>query len=138
MVYVPAQYRRYVYLPVTGLCVGVFLGFVRGARRASWRFLAENAHRTPRTMRGWYLYKKTKNYRVLLGGATEGGRDGMKLCVAGLVWAGVEDGVERLGEEGERRGYGTGQAGRAKEVGAGLVTAGLFALLCKQRDWHWH
>jgi len=62
-------------LPVVCASVGMALGFYRGGRMASLRFLAENAHRAPKTVKGWYLYNKTKNYRMIFGGLKEGAKD---------------------------------------------------------------
>ncbi|KAH8118374.1 hypothetical protein DFH11DRAFT_1502715 [Phellopilus nigrolimitatus] len=115
-VYVP---RRYLVLGATGGATGLSLGLMRGAREAGWRFLAENAHRAPTTVAGWYLYKKTKNYRMMWGGLRAGGRDAVRLGAAGAAWAALEDGMERAG------------AGAAREAGAGLGTAGLVCALCE-------
>jgi hypothetical protein len=64
-----------VVLPVVCASVGMALGFYRGGRMASLRFLAENAHRAPKTFKGWYLYNKTKNYRMMYGGLKDGVKD---------------------------------------------------------------
>lgn len=64
-----------VVLPVVCASVGLGLGFYRGGRMASLRFLAENAHRAPKTVKGWYFYNKTKNYRMMYGGLREGVKD---------------------------------------------------------------
>ena len=106
---------RYLALVGGGVTVGAVVGVVRGGRAASLRFLAENAHRPPRTVRGWYLYNKTKNYRVMLGGLRRGGWEALRLGGLMGVWAGLEAGIERVGW------------GDVKEVGAGLGTAGVFA-----------
>ncbi|THV05510.1 hypothetical protein K435DRAFT_602763, partial [Dendrothele bispora CBS 962.96] len=81
---------RAVALPLTAFAVGATIGFVRGARATGLRFLAENAHRPPRTVRGWYFYNKTKNYRVLLGGMKSAAKESSKLIATSLVWVGVE------------------------------------------------
>jgi len=62
-------------LPVMCASVGLALGAYRGGRMASLRFLAENAHRAPKTVKGWYFYNKTKNYRMMYGGLKEGAKD---------------------------------------------------------------
>ena len=113
--------HQYVVLPPLCALLGLALGLSRGGRAAGHRFLAENAHRPPTTLRGWYLYKKTKNYRMLWGGLQEGGREALKLGAVGFAWAAGEDGMERIG-------YG---AEELKEVGAGLGTGALFALVCE-------
>lgn len=41
--------------------------------------MAENAHRRPETVQGWYFYNKTKNYKVLLSGIKSGISTGLRL-----------------------------------------------------------
>ncbi|KAI0375535.1 hypothetical protein BV20DRAFT_959515 [Pilatotrama ljubarskyi] len=106
--------ERYYLLPGAALIVGTTIGLFRGSRTASLRFLAENAHRQPRTVRGWYLYNKTKNYRVLLGGLKGAGADATKLVLTAAGWVIIEEGCTRLGLDD------------AKEVAAGLGTGTLF------------
>ncbi|CAE6418626.1 unnamed protein product [Rhizoctonia solani] len=109
---VPARY----YL-VPGVCftTGFVLGLTRGARHASLRFLAENAHRRPTTVQGWYFYKKTKNYRVMWGGLKGGMAIGLRMAAFGCVWVGLEQGSLMLGE----------RLGEAREMVAGVGSAGL-------------
>ncbi|KAG1753813.1 uncharacterized protein EDB91DRAFT_1099953, partial [Suillus paluster] len=113
----PILQSRYFILPASAAFVGVFIGAVRGSRLASLRFLAENAHRPPKTIRGWYLYNKTKNYKRMAAGLKSGGKDAAKLGVTGLVWVGIEDGLGGCGTPWDD----------LKEVGAGAGTAGAFA-----------
>ncbi len=121
-VYVP---QRYLVVPGTAGLVGLSLGLMRGGRQASLQYLAENAHRQPRTVEGWYFYKKTKNYRVMWGALKEGGRESTRLGAIGLVWAGLEDGIERLATSTKLE-----TMEKAKEVGAGVGTrAGVWRCL---------
>ncbi|KAG2152940.1 hypothetical protein DEU56DRAFT_727435 [Suillus clintonianus] len=113
----PILQSRYFILPASAAFVGVFIGAVRGSRLASLRFLAENAHRPPKTIRGWYLYSKTKNYKRMAAGLKSGGKDAAKLGVTGLVWVGIEDGLGRCGTPWDD----------LKELGAGVGTAGVFS-----------
>ncbi|KAI0832316.1 hypothetical protein BC628DRAFT_1309376 [Trametes gibbosa] len=106
--------ERFYLLPGAALIVGTTIGLYRGSRTASLRFLAENAHRTPKTVRGWYLYNKTKNYRVLLGGLKGAGADATKLGLTAAGWVVLEEGCSRLGLDDGR------------EVAAGLGTGTLF------------
>lgn len=117
---------RYVGLVGGGVTVGACLGMVRGARKASLQFLAENAHRPPRTVRGWYLYNKTKNYRVMLGAIRAGARQASRLGAVMLGWVGIEEGLVRVG------------CGEVKEIGAGAGTAGLFSLACKHQSFFYN
>jgi hypothetical protein len=110
---------RYITL-VGGACtVGVCLGVMRGSRKASLQFLAENAHRAPRTVRGWYLYNKTKNYKVMLGAIRAGSWEASRLGVTMLGWVLIEEVLERAG------------CGDIKEIGAGIGTASVFSIVCE-------
>jgi len=115
----PILHSRYFILPVSAAIMGTLIGAVRGSRQASLRFLAENAHRPPTTVQGWYFYNKTKNYRRMAAGLQEGGVNAMKLGAAALVWVGIEDGLERCGKPWDE----------TRELGAGVGTAGIFGLL---------
>ncbi|KAG2058903.1 hypothetical protein BDR06DRAFT_54309 [Suillus hirtellus] len=119
----PILESRYFILPASAALVGVFIGVVRGSRLASLRFLAENAHRPPKTIRGWYLYNKTKNYKRMAAGLLSGGKEGVKLGVTALVWVGIEDGLGRCGAGFDD----------LKEVGAGVGTAGAFSIVYRLR-----
>jgi hypothetical protein len=115
---------RWYQLPGAALGAGAFIGFVRGSRESSLRFLAENVHRPPTTVQGWYFYNKTKNYRVILGGLKRGGRDGAALAATAAGWVAIEEGVKRLGGSWEA----------ATEVVAGLGTGVIFSVLCELGD----
>lgn len=75
---------------------GLSLGLSHGATTAGLRFRAENSHRFPTTSTGWYLYHKSKNYHIMLGGVKEGFKMGSKIA----FWAGgfflVEEAMDRL------------------------------------------
>ncbi|KAF8974604.1 hypothetical protein BDZ97DRAFT_1911772 [Flammula alnicola] len=107
--------RRVMLVPATAFIVGTAIGITRGGRTASLRFLAENAHRPPTTVQGWYFYKKTKNYKVMLGALKGAGAEATKLTALGLTYVGIEEGVERMGW------------GPAKHVGAAVGTAIVFS-----------
>ncbi|KAI0032049.1 hypothetical protein K488DRAFT_50811 [Vararia minispora EC-137] len=108
-------------LAVTGtaMVLGTVVGGMRGARLAGMRFLAENAHRPPRTVRGWYLYNKSKNYKMVLAGLREAGVQSSKLGFLALAWGTIDEALGRTAFEGVR------------EAGAGLGTAALFAGVCE-------
>ncbi|OBT72161.1 hypothetical protein VF21_08768 [Pseudogymnoascus sp. 05NY08] len=76
----------------TGFLVGLTLGGSHGFGLAGLRFRAENAHRLPKEPTGWYLYHKSKNYRMMLEGVKEGVRMGGRVA----VWTGVFLGVEEV------------------------------------------
>ncbi|KAI0750694.1 hypothetical protein C8Q80DRAFT_1153496 [Daedaleopsis nitida] len=111
--------RRYYILPGAAVLTGITIGLFRGSRAASLRFLAENAHRTPKTVRGWYLYNKSKNYRVVLGGLKGAGADATKLGLTGVGWVALEEACTSLGLDDGR------------EVAAGLGTGTLFGAVCE-------
>lgn len=112
--------RSYL-LPGAAIVVGTMIGLRRGARTASLQFLAENAHRPPTTVQGWYFYNKTKNYRVLMSGLKEAGKEATKLGATAAVWVALEEGCARLGE----------RWADASEVVAGVGTAGVFSGVCE-------
>ncbi|TCD70835.1 hypothetical protein EIP91_001525 [Steccherinum ochraceum] len=88
---------RYYTLPAAAVFAGTTIGLVRGSREASLRFLAENAHRPPTTVKGWYFYNKTKNYRVILGALKHASTDAFKLGVTATGWVALEEGCNRAG-----------------------------------------
>lgn len=112
---------RLYQVPGAALVVGTAIGAVRGSRKEGLRFLAENAHRAPTTLQGWYFYNKTKNYRKILGGLREGGRQGLKLSATAMGWVTIEEGIRSFG-------HGLGEVA---EVGAGVGTGAMFGLVCK-------
>ena len=57
-----------VLVPICAASFGFISGLLSASQKSSLQFLAENAHRQPTTMQGWYFYNKTKNYRVALAG----------------------------------------------------------------------
>ncbi|WFD41789.1 hypothetical protein MPSI1_000425 [Malassezia psittaci] len=75
-----------LHLPLSTLLVssafgiGFMSGLIGGARQTALVYLAENAHRLPRTVQGWYFYNKTKYYRMILGGVQQGSRTGLQLA----------------------------------------------------------
>lgn len=109
---------RFYLVPGSAFIIGAAIGLRRGGRGAALRFLAENVHRPPTTVQGWYFYNKTKNYKVLLGGLKGAGRESSKLAAVALGWVGIEEGMDRIGW------------GNVSEVGAALGTAGVFSALC--------
>lgn len=117
---------------------GFGLGLAHGSNEAGYRFRAENAHRLPQTQTGWYLYHKSKNYHVMLGGIKEG----FKMAGRTGAWTGlfvaVEEGVDRgraavvrqwrhvRGTEEEERVV-AGNRDFVSTMFAGLGTAGAFS-----------
>ncbi|KAH9833919.1 hypothetical protein Tdes44962_MAKER08715, partial [Teratosphaeria destructans] len=88
------------------------------------RFRAENAHRVPSTQAGWYLYHKSKNYHVALGGLREAWAMGVKTS----VWVGVFVGMEEFIDRGR-----AGVVAMARRVG-GRGEGDFEAIVAGQRD----
>ncbi|KAH9844205.1 uncharacterized protein C8Q71DRAFT_866317 [Rhodofomes roseus] len=109
-------------LPGGAFILGGMIGLRRGARTASMQFLAENAHRPPTTVQGWYFYNKTKNYRVLMAGLKEAGRDAARLTATVGVFVAVSEACDYLG----------GLWGEVREVASSVAVAGAFAGVYRQ------
>jgi hypothetical protein len=105
-------------LTTTSFVVGGGMGSILGGRRAALIFTAENAHRTPKSQKGWYFYHKTKNYRIMYGGLVEGVRYGARMAGWVAMFCVFEDAVDRL----------RGRVDAGATVCAGLGTAGAFSL----------
>ncbi|KAG8834984.1 Diphthamide biosynthesis protein 1 [Serendipita sp. 400] len=112
--------RMYI-LPMMGAAFGFSLGMIRGSRETRLQYLAENAHNAPRTVRGWYFYNKTKNYRMIMAGMSRGGKEAVKIGSIGLLWAGIEELVIRFIPAIEP----------IKETIAGVSTATLFGTVAR-------
>ncbi|KAM3420399.1 hypothetical protein BST61_g3673 [Cercospora zeina] len=92
-------------LPLAGAIAsmaGLILGMAKGSQDTNFRFRAENAHRLPTTQQGWFLYHKSKNYNMMLGGIKEGTRQSFKFA----AWTGLffllEEGIDRGRAAGRR------------------------------------
>jgi hypothetical protein len=118
--------REVVVLPMSASLLGLTLGFIRGSRTSSLRFLAENAHRRPTTVQGWYFYNKTKNYRVLLGGMKQGAKESLKLGLIGLGWVGIAEGWKWIGHK-----TGVHWLEDVRDIVAGGGTAGAVSAISK-------
>lgn len=74
---------------------GMGLGLNYGSKTAGFRFRAENAHRLPTSSTGWYLYHKSKNYHMALGGVKEGIKLGAKLSFWTAGFFSIEEVFDR-------------------------------------------
>ena len=87
-------YIRFPAATAGAFLIGAALGVSHGGKTAGMRFRAENSHRFPTTSTGWYLYHKSKNYHMMLGGIKEGLKMGSKIG----FWAGsffvIEEAVD--------------------------------------------
>jgi len=121
----------------SAMTLGFVSGFANGARHTALVFLAENAHRRPETVQGWYFYNKTKYYRMILGGFRRGGQTGLQLagwvggwCLLDILTESVRSYVaEKRGEERpphtslDRHGLGHWFDGAVAGVSTGLISA---------------
>ncbi|GAC96284.1 hypothetical protein PHSY_003864 [Pseudozyma hubeiensis SY62] len=117
-------------LPSTAFGLGLVSGVLTFGRKAGLVFMAENAHRLPDTVQGWYFYSKTKNYKVLLGAAKGGLKQGARLGVwtTGFCFA---ERMAELTRVAVQRQFTGGKSDGVKVVGhwtdgalAGVATAG--------------
>lgn len=128
-------------LTLLSTTAGVCLGLAHGSTESGLRFRAENAHRLPTSQTGWYLYHKSKNYHVILGGVKEGFKMGGKVGFWSGVFVLMEEGIDRGRAAGVRiwRDHAPKYQGLIIDEGAalssdfvsttfaGLGTAGLFS-----------
>ncbi|CAD6911926.1 unnamed protein product [Tilletia controversa] len=80
----PVFHPETLRIPLTAMGIGFISGCFTSASRASTVFMAENAHRQPDTVQGWYFYNKTKNYKIILAGGKGGAKTALRLG----AWAG--------------------------------------------------
>lgn len=59
--------------------VGFVSGMVSSGKLSGAQFTCENLHRLPTSRQAAYLFQKTKNYRIILGGLKGGIRSGARL-----------------------------------------------------------
>ncbi|KAF9096041.1 hypothetical protein BGX23_012064 [Mortierella sp. AD031] len=64
--------KRILLITASASFWGFMLGGVIGSRQSGMQYLAENAHRLPKNMQGWYFYHKRKNYRMIWGALRKG------------------------------------------------------------------
>lgn len=114
-----APQSRFIIGTTAATLIGMTLGVSQGAMMTGLRFRAENAHRLPASQTGWYLYHKSKNYHMMLGGLKEG--LGMGLTQGVLVGAFIvlEEAVDQF--RGGKRDFGS-------TVVAALGASGAFSL----------
>ena len=120
-------------LITTSFGAGFLLGAARGGPKAGDRYRAENAHRLPTTRNGWYLYHKSKNYHVIVGGVTSGVKMGAVLTGWASLFMATEEVIDRArerlfakqGPDGEM--LAAGQRDTASTVVAAMSTAGIYS-----------
>lgn len=113
--------NRILLAAVAAGITGAGLGMFHGANMTGLRFRAENAHRLPTSQQGWFLYHKSKNYAVMVGGTKEARRMGSKLAAWTALFLVIEELVDRSRERRDA----------LSTICAGLTTAGAFSLYSK-------
>jgi hypothetical protein len=100
---------------------GFAIGSYLGGKQTAFQYLAENAHKLPTTVQGWYFYHKTKNYKVILGGIKRGARMAIPTGAICLAYGAIEAGIDDIRKE----------ADVFNSVMAGMGTGFLFSAMSK-------
>lgn len=116
-----AAQPRLVLMTSIGALWGFAIGSYLGGKQTSFQYLAENAHRLPTTVQGWYFYHKTKNYKVILGGIKRGARMAIPTGAICLAYGAIEAGLDDVRKE----------ADVFNSVMAGMGTGVLFSAMSK-------
>ncbi|KAL2912633.1 hypothetical protein HK105_207849 [Polyrhizophydium stewartii] len=106
-------------LALGGVATGIMIGAVKGAKRRSVQFLAENAHRLPTTVGGWYFYHRHKQMAMIHTAGVEAMRQAGHFALLSGLFAVSELAVDSA----------IGQESFLNAAGAGAITAGLFSWL---------
>jgi hypothetical protein len=105
------------------LMTGLSAGFMRGYQAGGLRFRAENAHRQPKSEKGWFFYHRSKTHFSTLAGMKVAVRTGAVLALLTGMILGLEDQFDRL-RGGESRDV-------LSTVMAGTVSGGLYSFARK-------
>ncbi|KAG0091150.1 hypothetical protein BGZ92_001384 [Podila epicladia] len=100
---------------------GFILGGVIGSRQSGMQYLAENAHRLPKTTEGWYFYHKKKNYRMIYGALSKGAVYSAKTGAMVALFEVLEASAD----------FYRGGADLFNSVAAGLASGGIFSVANK-------
>ncbi|GAA5896826.1 uncharacterized protein JCM6883_007019 [Sporobolomyces salmoneus] len=118
-----------VLIPTAAFAFGFTSGLVSSSKLASRQFLAENAHRLPTTVQGWYFYQKTKNYRVLFSALKGGLVTGTRLATWTSLFVLSQEAVERFVRTGlMHSGKGDEDTRGVKALAGGTAGVGLAAV----------
>ncbi|KAK4515754.1 RNA polymerase C-22 sterol desaturase [Mucor velutinosus] len=112
---------RLVLMTSIGSFWGFSIGAYLGGRQSGLQYLAENAHKLPTTVQGWYFYHKTKNYRMMLGGVKRGVRFAGKTGGLCLLYGSLEAALDDM----------RGEADVMNSVAAGVTTGTVFSALTR-------
>lgn len=111
-------------------CFGFCIGTYRGGRLASRKFLAENTHRRPTTVQGWYFYNKTKNYKVIKSSLIQGLKDCFKINSLALTWVFTSE-LIKYSRENVFKEFDNKNLKIFDEVVGATSTSILFSILCE-------
>jgi hypothetical protein len=104
----------------SGLLVGMGAGFIRGFRVAELRFRAENAHRMPKSEKGWFFYHRSKTHYSVLAGMKMSAKTGVVFSLMSGMFLTLEDQFDNI------------RGGQSKDcistIMAGTITGGLYSL----------
>lgn len=112
------------------------VGFLRGLKKGSdiaiLCYRAENAHLTPTSKAGWFLYNKSKNYHGITGGVKEGCKTGARYFGWAALFISLEGGLDAARgrvfasrKEDENNELRRGQADFLNTVSAAVAVAGI-------------
>ena len=129
----PPASRIVIVAGLTG-SVGFLQGLKKGSDIAVLCYRAENAHLTPTSKAGWYLYNKSKNYHAIVGGIKQGFKTGGQFFAWSTLFLGLEGGIDaargrifasrKEDENGELR---RGQADFLSTISAAVAVAGIYS-----------
>lgn len=121
---------------------GFIAGIKKGALVASLCFRAENAHLTPTSKAGWFLYNKSKNYHTVLGGAKQAVKTGGKYFGWASLFLTLELGLDLARgrifasrKEKEMGKLASGQADFLNTVSAAVAVAGIHSRWNRMDRW---
>ncbi|KAJ2346694.1 hypothetical protein GGF43_004930 [Coemansia sp. RSA 2618] len=100
---------------------GALMGGYVGGKQAGYKYLAERAHRLPKTVQGWFFYHKWKNYRVILGAGKSAARYAPRIGGPVFAFVAMEEILDRV----------IGQTQMASTVIASLCTAAGVSLIAR-------
>jgi hypothetical protein len=112
---------RVILMTTIGSLWGFGIGAFLGGRQSGLQYLAENAHKLPTTVQGWYFYHKTKNYKMMLGGMKKGMRYAGKTGGLCLLYGSLEAALDGVRQEPDV----------LNSVAAGVMTGTIFSTLSK-------
>ncbi|KAI9279352.1 hypothetical protein BY458DRAFT_553870 [Sporodiniella umbellata] len=112
---------RVILITTLGSLWGFSMGAFLGGRQSGLQYLAENAHKLPTTVQGWYFYHKTKNYKMMLGGVKKGMRFAGKTGGLCLLYGSLEAALDEVRKEPDV----------LNSVTAGIMSGAVFSALTK-------